>query len=292
MAKKPDKEKDNEKSKIEAEIWNAISAFEQILDAMPNDRESLETLWGAYQQIGDNAKAKEYLVRLAKVIVSDGDAAAAAPLVEPLKVYAADDKKAADLLSKMEDLCASGGAPAGASDVAGTAEEIAHVGGAVRSTFNIADELSVAWNLLETKELSQEDYSSVVQDLTEMSAVENPSTVSVLHVLENRGFKNLERVMNHIAKECATPIISIACFQITPEVFNMLPLEFVIRRGAVVYEMLGKDALVVVMNPYDKQLRADVQAALGGRRCHFYVTLPSEFDKAVSGAVQAQQEKK
>ena len=49
MAGKADNKKD-----LEAEIWNAINAFEQMLEAMPNDRVSLEALSHAYEQIGDH----------------------------------------------------------------------------------------------------------------------------------------------------------------------------------------------------------------------------------------------
>jgi hypothetical protein len=53
-----------------------------------------------------------------------------------------------------------------------------------------------------------------------------------------------------------------------------------LKRGAMVFELLGKDALAVVMNPYDRQLRKDVEA-MAGRKCHFFMTPPPEFDKAL-----------
>ena len=71
--------KDKEKSlNAEEKIWDAISAFEQILEAMPDDRASLEALAHAYEQIGDHARAKDYTIRLGGVLVSESDAEAAA----------------------------------------------------------------------------------------------------------------------------------------------------------------------------------------------------------------------
>ena len=61
MAKQPEKKS---KEELEAEVWSAISAFEQILEAIPNDRASLEALSNTYEQIGDHTKAKEYMLRL------------------------------------------------------------------------------------------------------------------------------------------------------------------------------------------------------------------------------------
>ena len=61
----------------EAEIWNAIAAFEKILEAIPNDRISLETLIEAYEKVGDHTRAKEYLLRLANVLIDESDEDAA-----------------------------------------------------------------------------------------------------------------------------------------------------------------------------------------------------------------------
>jgi len=52
-----------------------------------------------------------------------------------------------------------------------------------------------------------------------------------------------------------------------------------------VFELIGKDALVVVMNPYDRQLRRDIET-MTGRKCHFFLTLPSEFDKALDSGLK------
>jgi tetratricopeptide (TPR) repeat protein len=111
-----------EKQDLEAEVWNAITAFEQILEAMPNDRASLEALSHAYEQIGDLTKAKEYFLRLGNVLMDEGDAAAGADLLERLRPFAADDEEAAELVSKIE---AAGG---GASAASATAPAVAEVG--------------------------------------------------------------------------------------------------------------------------------------------------------------------
>lgn len=278
---------------LEAEVWGAIQAFEQILEAIPNDRASLEALWNAYEQIGDYAKSKEYLIRLGSVLVDEGDADAARELIEKLASLAEEDPAARQLLDKVMKLSDGGlasltpeankpAAPPPPSGVAtaGPMTRSAPVEG-VRTQFSMADELAFAWGLLEANQLTQEEYSSVVQDLTEMSAVESATTVSVLHVLESRAFKNLEKIMVYVSKECGTPIVSLANFDFKPEEVALLPMEFMMGRGAFAFEVLGRDALVALMNPYDKQLRKDVETILN-RRCHYYMTLPSEFDKAIN----------
>ena len=89
---------------IESEVWAAIAAFEQILEAMPSDRASLDALADAYEQIGDHSKAKEYLLRLGSVLVSEGDVPAAQGILEKIRAYADDDEEAGRLVAQIEAL--------------------------------------------------------------------------------------------------------------------------------------------------------------------------------------------
>lgn len=270
---------------LESEVWTAISAFEQILEAMPNDRASLDALSHAYQQIGDHTKAREYLFRYGTILVEEADVKAASELLDKLEKYADQDTRIQELIKTIQGMAEAEKRPEAASTAAekkGAAAAQAKVKAAdIRNSgFNMHEEMSFAWNLSEAQQITQEEYASVIQDLTDLSASAVNSTVSVLHVLENRSFKNLEKIISYVSKECNTPIISLAFFELKPEPIALLPLDFMIRRGVLAFEQLGKEALVVIMNPYDKQLQKDVESATA-RKCHFFVSLPSEFDKAL-----------
>ena len=101
------KEQKGQAPESEADVWNAISAFEQILEAIPNDRTSLETLAHAYEQIGDLTKAKEYLMRLGDLVVSESDADSAEEVLESLKSFTDDDPAAQELAGKLGELAAT-----------------------------------------------------------------------------------------------------------------------------------------------------------------------------------------
>ena len=283
---------------LESEVWNAIAAFEQILEAMPDDRSSLETLAHAYEHIGDQTRARDYLVRLGHVLLKEGDKASAAELRDKLSMYEGDDD-VAELLERIDDVAPQAPSEAppadGASaEAAGTpveadadAEPDGQEGAmrqpidASRLAFRVADELSLAWALFEAGELTQEEYASVAQDLSEMSTGRRDLTVSVMHVLENRAFRNLERVLAYVSKTYSAPIVSLHCFDVQADAARLLPFEFIVRRGAFVFEAMKKDALVAVVNPADQRLRSDVEA-VSGKHCHFYATLASEFDSAIA----------
>jgi hypothetical protein len=260
---------------LEEEVWVAISAFEQILEALPNDRASLEALSHAYGQIGDHVREKEYIVRLAEVLVKDGDHDEAQQVAEQLKQFADEDPQVRSILERIETMSMTSAAARGAG--AGGEAPVT----SIRSGFNMADELSFAWELLQAGQLSEQEYSGLVHDLTEMSAAASSTTISVLHALEFRNAKNLDKIMAYVSEVCATPIVTISSFGTTTEAMAMLPLDFMIRRGATVFEMIGQDALVAVMNPYNKQLRGEIEAMIR-RKCHFFLVLPSDFDQSLT----------
>jgi hypothetical protein len=266
----------------EEEIWIAIEAFEKILEAMPNDRASLEALSHAYGQVGDRTRSTEYLLKLGQVLVDEGDAMAASVLSGQLKASEPDDPGVKAMCAALDAMSGAVAEPASpAPDMPAPA-----AGDTPYNTFNLADELSFAWALMESEQLTQEEYSKVVQDLTEMSASDSASTVSVLHALEFGEFKGLERLLLAVSKEYGAPIMTLSLFNIPEDVSSSLPRDFMIRRGALVFEFIGDDALVVVMNPSDKQLQKRIES-LTKRKCHFYMALPTEFDRELAKLVDA-----
>jgi len=165
--------------------------------------------------------------------------------------------------------------------MAETVETDGVVGGeCVERGIDMSGALSLAWKLMESGALSEEDYSGMVQDLSEMAAEQSVATVSVLHVLEARGVKNIGQIMGAIANEYGTPIISLAGFDLQLQAVSSLPYETMVRCGTMPFEFMGSNALVVTMNPYDERLREETEQTLK-RKCHFFITLPSEFDQAL-----------
>ncbi len=270
----------DKKNKGEEEIRAAIDAFEQILEAMPNDRGSLEALYHAYERLGDEEKSLEHLVRLGEVLVAEQDAESAAELLDVLNQHS-DKPQVSSLVKQIEEITGAGGEAEEDEDVLAQQQTATSTAAnEVSYNFNMADELSFAWNLLEANELTQEEYASVVQDLTEMSAGEAISTASLLHVLEHRNFKNLEKILVKASEDTGTPIVSLAGFDMPDEAGSLLPMDFMLRRGALVFGFVGNDPMVAIMNPYSSQLLEDVHK-LTEKKCHFFMCMPGEFDSAL-----------
>jgi tetratricopeptide (TPR) repeat protein len=264
------KEHPKESGPTEADIWNAIGQFEKILEVMPNDRFSLETLADAYEKIGDHTRAKDYLVRYADVIADEADDDAAQEILQKLKQLDQSDAGIKRAVSRLEKL-KSKKVMAEVIDSAETpASRQAH----------ISAEISFAWDLLQAKKLSQEEYSMIVHDLSESSNHSGDFHVSTLHALKDRNFAGLNEIMAFAATACNTPMICLANFDMQKDVCTMLTPQFMTNRGAIVFETIANDVLVAILNPYDNQLKMDIEG-LTGRVCHFFLAGPEDFDGAI-----------
>ncbi len=275
---------DKKNPDAESEIWNAISAFERILEVMPEDRTSLETLVHAYTQLGDHTRARDYLVRLAKVVMDENDVEAAQAVLDQLTVFEADP--AIEKLSeRLKGFISGRGEMAVQKPDAPVPVAIKPL---LSRKINITEELSLAWDLLQAGELTQEQYAEVVQDLTNISSnTTDQGGISMLHVIENRAFGNTERILVFASRKGDLPIISLSGFDFSDEAISLLPLEAMIRQGVLPYDLLGPDALVVIQNPYDRDLRKQVELSLG-RRCHFFLAAPHDFS---AGIIRVQKRK-
>jgi len=266
MSKKPSREL----SQTESEVWNAIGQFEKILEVMPNDRFSLETLADAYEKIGDHTRVKDYLLRLANVLADEGDEDAAHEILLKLKQFDKPEQNVKDTIARLENLQSE----KVMADVIDSGQTPASRQG------HIAAEISMAWNLLQAKKLSQEEYSLIVHDLSENSGRISDIPVSTMHALHDRHYAGISDIMAFVATACNTPMICLANFELLKDVFSLLSLEFMTNRGAIVFEIIGNDALVALLNPYDNQLKMDV-TGLTGKDCHYFLVAPEDFDNAL-----------
>ncbi len=269
----------HQRADLESQVWSAIAAFEQIVETIPSDRVSLEALSHAYEQVGDLSRAREYLTRLADVVIEENDRNAAEFLRERFLHFAATDPIAKAAGTRIENFLNAGELPAKQFDLNDEhpEEEPNKEGEAESRNAHIASELSFAWTLFQASELSQEDYAVVAQDLSAISSNPSMVTVSVLHALHDRGNRNVDRIMAFAARDTSVPIIPLSLFEITETAFGLLPRDFMVRYGVMPFELMGTDVLVVLMNPYNKTLCQKVHELIG-RRCHYFMTPPADFD--------------
>ena len=253
----------------EAELKSAVSAFEQILEVEPGDRLALETLGTAYARLGDVDKASLYLLRLADVVLNENDMRGAGDLIKILRSLPPSDAITATI-KKLQAIAGK----AARGDAKRPVAQRSH---------DITREISLAWDLLQAEQITQEDYAGIVHNLSENSAkaskIEVP--ITVLHALQDRQHRGLDRIVAYLAKTSGKPMIPVNQFDISIELLTSLPIEYMTQRGAIVFEKMGQDLLVAMLNPFDTELQQEIREETG-RRCHFCTTGPFNYDTALA----------
>lgn len=266
-----DRPKQFEKSQ-ETEVWNAIAAFEEILAAMPDDRTALETLFDAYDHIGDKTQALEYLIRLANQICDDRDDGSMPWVFDSLHRVGATDENAQAASKKIKSILDEMGLPSPADG-----KSIPQGKGTQRGRIDISSEISLAWELLQAEKVTKDEYSMLVSDVTENSTKHFDVPVSILHVMHSRSFTGIPSVMTFMSEDSTLPLIELSDFEFDREAFSALPMEFSLQKGAIPFSILGEELLVAVLNPYNEELKKKVSDA-ARRTCHFYLVSAKDYD--------------
>ncbi len=253
-----------------------LQTFEQILEVMPNDRSTLEAALMAAYHCGEEEKALTYRLRLADCLLAEGDQEELDTILALLRE--SDDARVKDWLVRYDQRKRQVREKAPSVLLKDTDEPTQSA---------VPDEMDLAWHLHEHGHLTQEEYANVVRDLTELSTNNQGETVSVLHALEATQHKNLEQILDYLSQTGRTPYISLASFDLRAECAQFLSANYIRHRAALVFDLIGNELLVTVLNPLNEALRADVEKKTR-RRCHFYLTRASEFETAMHKLLSAQ----
>ncbi|MCF7837828.1 MAG: hypothetical protein K9N49_04290 [Candidatus Marinimicrobia bacterium] len=257
----------------------AIPIFEGILEAMPQDVGALDALINMYEIIGDQDKAWHYLERLTRTFLEQHALTEAAALAPKLAAFATEHPEAVALLEAVAITPSETAPPPEPAPLAAPAEVKTPARGAA-----VKREVALAWKLQEAGLLNEEEYAAVVHDLTEISLRDTKLTVSALHVLHDRSFRGLEKALAHLAKLSGHPYVDVGYFDSPPATLERLPIAAATTLGALVFETLGDELLVAVLNPLDAEVQEQVHQ-LTGCACHFYLTSPEAFERAMKKRV-------
>ncbi len=260
---------------IDGALADSIAMLEQILEVMPQDGTALKALYNAYHKSGHNEEALDYLNRFVDVALGGNDTEALAYAQGELLHFQEEfPSEVAAQTARMRALVPSD-APMPTESSADRDEEPA-----VQSETDISEELALAWRLYEEGQLSQEEYSSVLHDLTETSSKELDVPVSVLHVLNDRGFTQMKRILNYMSNRSGVPFLSLSNFELEEPVAEVLPEGIPAHNGALPFAFFGNDLLIGVLNPFNNVLIEKVEAA-SGHRCHTFLVDPEDYDHAL-----------
>jgi hypothetical protein len=268
--------------KSTAELQEAVAAFEQVLELMPDDVPTIEALVQSCSLLQDEDRLRDYVVRLATMHVRQERWADARALAPKLRDLAPISDEAAALLEEIDQQQAEpepAAIPARAPKLAAGSDE-APVEDSPRIRQQVLQgELALAWQLHDRQWITSDEYAQLIQELTDLSSrAETGSRVSLLHVLAAREYARMDHLLASIALDAHLPLIPLSRFDTPPATAALLSPVFVRTMGAAPFDRIGIETLVAVLNPYNDRLRADVSVRIG-HRCHFYLASAVEFDR-------------
>ncbi len=260
-------------------LADSIAMLEQILEVMPQDSDALKALYSANRKVGNDLQAFDYLSRIIEVYTG-GERELLSFIQEELPKF--ESKYPSEVAAQTARLrvVAESEVHRSAASSSAVPEQSARKTGASNRDTDISEELALAWRLYEENQLSQEEYSSVLHDLTEVSSKELDVPISVLHVLNDRGFTQMNRILNHLSSRSGVPGISLSRFELAEEMAEAFPIEIAAHDGALPFSFMGNDLLVAVLNPFNHVLVDKVESE-SGHRCHTYLVEPEDYDAAL-----------
>ena len=254
---------------IDQKLAEGIAYFEQMLQAMPEDRTTLEFLSVAYGQAGEQDKCRDALISLAKVLLKEGDFESASRIAERLEAFDDDLAKITALKVK------AAAAPAPALTPETPSEETVAADNTVLAIREAkAAEAALVTNLLSRRALDDKTAESLGKHIEDLPESSIPFLVSALAFLEKENTALAEECASHLADSTGCPPVPLGSFDITKKLVETLPEALVRVRGAVPFGELGDVLLVALLNPSDDKLRRKVEQA-SGRQCRFFLCPPS-----------------
>ncbi|MBI9021315.1 MAG: hypothetical protein JEZ10_08700 [Verrucomicrobia bacterium] len=255
------------------ELEQTAAMLEQILEVMPEDLTTLRALYETSLKLELPERALESLTRLDDLARSTQNSEMIDFVLNQYAAIAEDSAEIQGRINRLHEVQNM------ISPVADTRAAAPGAGG------DLEAEMALAWDLFQDDQLVQEEYSTVLHDLTEMSSNKMGVPVTVLHILHDRQFSRFERLMTHLCQKSNVPIIDLSRFEEDEELSRLLPLDFISRHGALPFSEVGGDLLLAVLNPFDLGVIQRAEG-LSGRRCHPYLVTPSDYDQRL-GKIKA-----
>lgn len=261
----------------ESSVWVLINSFEKLLEGSPDDVHVLESLAVAYEEAGIPEKARQTGVRLARLLLGNGEVEHARQVLEDLMVRSPENAEVMDMLAEVDVALAEKEKQQRAVEAEAAAAENEER----ELETDLHAELDFAWLLLDGEQITQGQYEQAVNALTENHITnKGKDGLSFLQELRQVAGVNMDRVIAYISAETNSPYVDASRCQLDPELVGKLGIPWVRRYSALPFSRVGVEIMVAVLNPSNTDLRERLARRLG-TRVHIFLTSPDGLNAAV-----------
>jgi hypothetical protein len=265
--------------KFDARLKEGVKYLEEMLELMPDDRTTLEFLVVAYEQLKEPEKSKKSVISLTKLLLKQGDYAAAEGLLPRLEAIDTDEAKI--LALKVHRLTAPlPELKPEAPKVLTLAEQAAE-----ETREALAAESSLIELLQSNGVIPDGDEASRLREQLDATAAgDGVFLISALSILEKENLELCEKCIAFLADRFSIPPVPIAPFERKADIVDRFPADILRIHGVVPFAKIGETALVALLNPVDERLRDNLSEIM---TCRFYLTMPSAAESWL-GALQGE----
>lgn len=262
--------------KFDPKLEEGIAYFEQMLQAMPDDRTTLEFLCVAYEQIGELEKCRKAFISLAGVLLKEKDFESAERIAERLDTYQESDAKAMALKVR----AAQAPAPALVPDVP---TGIVAPPSALSIVFSagVKGEKALAHKLATARIIDEKMSDNICSHLDGLPFADRPFMVSALQIIEKENPAMVDQILAYIADTGNTPPIPLASFELSKDLIKTFPEDIVRVRGTIPFAKVGDTVLVTTLNPFDDDLKREIEIQ-SGSQCRFYLVDPQAVEDTLN----------
>ena len=262
--------------KFDARLEEGVKYLEEMLELMPDDRTTLEFLVVAYEQLKEPEKSKKSVISLAKLLLKQGDYAAAEGLLPRLEAIDTDEAKI--LALKVHRLTApppelKPEAPKVLTPAEQAAEETREAVAAESALIELLQSNGVMPD--------GDEASRLREQLDATAAGDGVFLISALAILEKENLELCEKCIAFLADRFSIPPVPIAPFERKADLVDRFPADLLRIHGAVPFAKIGDAVLVALLNPADERLRERLSRSA---KCRFYLTLPSAAEAWLGAA--------
>ncbi|MBL7115893.1 MAG: hypothetical protein ISS35_09015 [Kiritimatiellae bacterium] len=238
------------------------------MDDLAYERNHVEAIIKQHEQEGAPELGWDAHIRLAEIVVGQEDGMTAAALLPQLVLSGMQHNALHDRVTALKHLISQ-------SDIAGKGRDLTD-----RFSMSTDQESYILMRLLAGGAIGEGEYLVLLDELAEEIRRDDGRKASLMHILDQRDFREFPKLLLFISRDSQTPIAPLARLRPNGEAFKLLPMEFMIRRRVCAFDMMEGELFVAMLNPYSRKLRNRVQDKVTCN-CKFFVAFPGEMDDAL-----------
>ncbi len=265
-----------------------------ILELMPGDTGTLNSLVFTYIQLGNINTAENYADKLQESLQRLGesetmvdyarqylDSAPNSVFFQKLALGSVAEVDSFETPSNFENNFQPTDFSTGTEETDRSFFET-NVGALDELAMQLTAELELADALKSKKVITDDQSDKAISSLIDNSSQTNISSpLTFLNELSMIDHVNIDKVLSLMSHQYSIPFIKVSQFDVDEELSKVFGYEISKKLGIVTFSMFKNEPLVAISNPIDTELK-DTLSSTAGVKIHFYLTSPDEINNFYS----------